>query len=479
VQYLDDFKPSLACQLAVVAAMGLSGCGGGAEMNSADSPSTTSSDALETAKAVATGGWSGIATEGKSFTVQGAQLVRFGAASTWIEKTVSGTVPCTNAFFGKDPAYGTLKRCEIKTVDASPVPADAWTKIADEWQAFSLDQAKRVRFGSGSQWIEKTVSSGQCTNDFFGRDPIYGVFKQCEVIDTAPAPAPPPAPAPTGQPSFTQAQFEQAIAFDFEGENGKVPGNPSAGSVGYPCGVPNSYSWKFGGGGVINPQNGIVGRGPQNAGAGYNQVYNACATASPRKLVPNARIVFTDMVVQYYSTSQSKWITAVKQAVGGAAFAEDFVNNEATGADYRVEPNNYRSVRTGIGNAGPTNVGAAGGRVPSLRNVEDSQVGYNFHGFPDRFAINWADAKAVIVSQAMRCIPNAGTDLGDCNKLGYIANVGLDSWASTTSNFDGFATHGGVSGGIFKPVTTSWQVFTSYIGPKDFSGLTAPSAPQF
>ncbi|MGA7953471.1 MAG: hypothetical protein WCA07_08105, partial [Gloeobacterales cyanobacterium] len=113
------------------------------------------------------------------------------------------------------------------------------------------------------------------------------------------------------------------------------------------------------------------------------------------------------------------------------------------------------------------------------RFVEDGAVGYNFHGFPDRFYINWADVKAIVVSQAMRCIPHTGTDLSDCKKLGYIANVGLDSWASTTSGFDNFQTHGGVSGSRFKPVTTDWQIFANYSGPPHFSGIPAPSVPQF
>ncbi|MHC5832404.1 MAG: hypothetical protein ACYT04_94590, partial [Nostoc sp.] len=46
--------------------------------------------------------------------------------------------------------------------------------------------------------------------------------------------------------SFTQAQYEATINWDFAGENGKSPSNPSLPSVGYPCGVPNGYGWKFG-----------------------------------------------------------------------------------------------------------------------------------------------------------------------------------------------------------------------------------------
>jgi hypothetical protein len=277
--------------------------------------------------------------------------------------------------------------------------------------------------------------------------------------------------AQTTTAPLTQAQFEAAIAFDFEGEIGKLPSNLSAPSVGYPCGVPNNYSWKYGAGGLEDVAKGVKGRGQQLAGAGYNQIYNACHGPNTRKSIPNARIEFTNLIVSYYSIKQNKWVQLVKQPVGGAAFAEDFVQNQSTGADIRDEAQGHKSVRSGIGNSAS---GASTGR-----KGEDGEVGYNFHGFPDRFNINWADAKAVVASQAMRCIPHRGKDLSDCNKLGYIANVGLDSWASTKSNFDDFKTHGGVSGGRFKPVTTSWQVFTNYVGPRNFSGITAPPVPKF
>jgi hypothetical protein len=186
------------------------------------------------------------------------------------------------------------------------------------------------------------------------------------------------------------------------------------------------------------------------------------------------------MFVDYYSVSQDKWIRVVDQLVGGAAYAEDFVNNEATGADQRDETEGHRSVRSGVNNAEGHASGEAGGRVPNGRSTSpDGEVGYNFHGYPDRFNITWSDVKAIVVSQAMRCIPHEGDDLSDCGKHGYIADVGLDSWASTSSGFDGFVTHGGISGGRFKPVTTDWQIFTNYSGPRNFEGITPPPLPAF
>jgi hypothetical protein len=334
---------------------------------------------------------------------------------------------------------------------------------------------------------DNSSRQGDCNNPtaVLGPDPSPTPAPAPEVVPaSAPAPATAPAPAligalaPAQTPAssggpLTQAQFEAAIAFDFEGENGKLSSNPSAPSLGYPCGVPNGYGWKFGGGGIEDVASAVAGRGQQLAGAGYNQVYNACPGPYTRKSMANARIEFTDLVVSYYSIGQNRWVQAVRQPVGGAAFAEDFVDNQATGADIRDEAQGHRSVRSGIGNA---SLGAGGS---TGRLAEDGPIGFNFHGFPSRFGINWADARAVVVSQAMRCIPHAGGDLSDCNQLGYIANVGLDSWATTGSDFDGFRTHGGVSGGRFKPVTTDWQIFTNYVGPRNFSGITAPPAPQF
>ena len=328
--------------------------------------------------------------------------------------------------------------------------------------------------GNGkSQHPEQLLAQLSQTSANCSEAKLLGVAKTCKVLAEALPPlAQRSAPASSEVP-LTQAQFEAAIAFDFEGENGKLQSNPSAPSIGYPCGVPNNYSWKFSSGGLENLPKAVEGRGRQLAGAGYNQIYNACNRPNTRKSIPNARIEFTDLVVDYYSIKQNKWVRVVKQPANGAAYAEDFVNNQAIGADIRDESQGHKSVRSGIGNA------ASGAGASTGRKVEDGAVGYNFHGYGNRFNINWADAKAVVVSQAMRCIPNAGTDLSDCKKLGYIADVGLDSWASTTSDFDNFKTHGGVSGGRFKPVTAGWQVFTNYSGPRNFLGITAPPVPKF
>jgi hypothetical protein len=89
--------------------------------------------------------------------------------------------------------------------------APVWTKIADEGDPFSAKGT--VRYGAGDTWIERDVDgSGECTNRFFGRDPIRLTAKTCEFKGAvAPAPAavratlavPPPAPGP-GQAAGAQ-----------------------------------------------------------------------------------------------------------------------------------------------------------------------------------------------------------------------------------------------------------------------------------
>ena len=129
--------------------------------------------------AVAPPAWTFIASEGQSFSVAGTQTVRYGSGSSWITRDVSASGSCTNAFFGSDPIVGVLKRCEVSS--AAPA-SSSWTRIAGEGQSFSVSGTQTVRYGSGSSWTTLNVTaSGNCTNAFFGKDPIPGVVKECDV----------------------------------------------------------------------------------------------------------------------------------------------------------------------------------------------------------------------------------------------------------------------------------------------------------
>ena len=64
--------------------------------------------------------WTRIANEGASFTVSGTQTVRYGAGSSWIQRSVTNSGQCTNAFFGSDPAWGIAKTCEVLSGASGP-----------------------------------------------------------------------------------------------------------------------------------------------------------------------------------------------------------------------------------------------------------------------------------------------------------------------------------------------------------------------
>ena len=103
----------------------LSACGGGdgATADALEASTATDSSALRasTSRSVT------LALEGGSFSVNGTQIVKYGEGSRWIRKSVTGAGRCTNEFFGTDPAFGTVKSCQVAGIGetASPIPAPA------------------------------------------------------------------------------------------------------------------------------------------------------------------------------------------------------------------------------------------------------------------------------------------------------------------------------------------------------------------
>lgn len=128
--------------------------------------------------------WLEVAREGRTFSVSGTQLVRYGAKGTdlWVQKAVTGVGTCNVAYFGSDPAFGKAKVCEQAATLATP-EENSWLQIAREGQTFSLSGTHQVRYGAKgtSQWVEKSISGpGTCTVKFFGSDPAVGKAKVCE-----------------------------------------------------------------------------------------------------------------------------------------------------------------------------------------------------------------------------------------------------------------------------------------------------------
>ncbi len=67
--------------------------------------------------------WVSAAAEGGEFTTSGLQNVRFGVDGKWVQQFRAGKVVCTSASFGRDPAVGAVKHCEVyKVVTAGTTP---------------------------------------------------------------------------------------------------------------------------------------------------------------------------------------------------------------------------------------------------------------------------------------------------------------------------------------------------------------------
>jgi hypothetical protein len=59
-----------------------------------------------------TGTWIRCASEGGTCNVSGTRTVRYGANGSYVTKSVTSSIACTNTAFGKDPSVGYVKACD-------------------------------------------------------------------------------------------------------------------------------------------------------------------------------------------------------------------------------------------------------------------------------------------------------------------------------------------------------------------------------
>ncbi|GLU31924.1 glycoside hydrolase family 5 protein [Trinickia caryophylli] len=124
IQLNDNAHRYCALAIASFMAFMLGACGGG----DADT-ATTAHSANTTAKAVSIGTnastnssvWLTIAKENASFKVSGTKALRFGAGSSWVEKSVTGSGRCTAAFFGQKTAVSVNRVCQQLQGTGSPL----------------------------------------------------------------------------------------------------------------------------------------------------------------------------------------------------------------------------------------------------------------------------------------------------------------------------------------------------------------------
>ncbi len=103
-----------------------------------------------------------------------------------VDAAASGSSTQTLCEAAVKKLYGASQTC-AKRIKTSPAPITTWAKIADEGGSFTVGTSVRVRYGANATWVEKTLTgAGQCTNEFFGGDPLQGVAKQCQSTAAAP-----------------------------------------------------------------------------------------------------------------------------------------------------------------------------------------------------------------------------------------------------------------------------------------------------
>ena len=106
----------------------------------------------------------------------------------------SGVGNLNVSFTGKDDRFWAgYYGPQVKAVDVSllysvappPIPTDfaKWVKLADENGEFTLSKAGVVRYGANDTYIYQSLQAGtySCSNSAWGRDPLGGVYKECDL----------------------------------------------------------------------------------------------------------------------------------------------------------------------------------------------------------------------------------------------------------------------------------------------------------
>jgi len=124
--------------------------------------------------------WLICATEGGTCAFSGTRQVRYGSATQFVTKTVTGLAVCSNAVFG-DPAPNVVKSCTYSstTVSSTPTTPVTWTSCSAEGGSCAVPGTRQVRYGANNTFVTKTVTTTvACSNAVFG-DPIPNVAKSC------------------------------------------------------------------------------------------------------------------------------------------------------------------------------------------------------------------------------------------------------------------------------------------------------------
>jgi hypothetical protein len=120
--------------------------------------------------------WSFCATEGGVCTFSGTREVRYGTASTYVSKTFTGSVSCSNAVFG-DPARSVVKSCSYSSVSAGTAP------LAPTQPSSSSRNPLKQPFASNSIWNMPIGSNASYLPANLSPNPGNNIYAKMPGID--------------------------------------------------------------------------------------------------------------------------------------------------------------------------------------------------------------------------------------------------------------------------------------------------------
>lgn len=153
-----------------------------------------------TAQAATVGSWTKVANQSASFMVGSTtKIVRYGAGNAWVTKSITGTGQCTTAYFGKDPAPGVTKQCEVFSLAAAAAPKTYNVKLTwniptkrQNGQPLALSELKGYEVyyaaDSNTSTVNDTVvriNGGSINNSVISKLPAGTYYFSISAIDTA------------------------------------------------------------------------------------------------------------------------------------------------------------------------------------------------------------------------------------------------------------------------------------------------------
>ena len=196
-----------------------------------------------------------------------------------------------------------------------------------------------------------------------------------------------------------------------------------------PSGVPESYGW------AIEPRV-AIGNDPGDwqAMITWGQFYEPTG-GNP---ATNIRVQIRDIKAYYLSKTDNQWyLWQESKVVEGAAYTEDFVDDESIPADIRTEDEGV--------------------------SVAPAGAGYNFHFWtPYRTPIDPDDIAGVFTTVQARLIVDDPNEPDDRSEARIILDIGGDYWATMDAQWDQWKTNGDIGIGRFKFVTNCWQSFNMH-----------------